>query len=63
MAKKETIKEEAKEPKAVVTLLDESKEYTIVGTGKRADIGKDVEFVVSGNIANILIAKGFAKIK
>tara|TARA_R110000772_G_scaffold125404_1_gene232111 strand:- start:1765 stop:1956 length:192 start_codon:yes stop_codon:yes gene_type:complete len=63
MAKKVEIKEVAKEPKAVISLLDESKEYTIVGTGKRADIGRDIEFTVSGNIANILIAKGFAKIK
>lgn len=63
MAKKVTVKEEVTEPKAVQSLLDESKEYTIVGTGKRADIGKDVEFVVGGQVANILISKGFAKIK
>ena len=63
MAKKITVKEVVTESKAVQSLLDESKEFTIVGTGKRADIGKGTEFVVSGNVANILIQKGFAIIK
>lgn len=63
MAKKETVKEEVTQPKVVKPTLDESKEYTIIGTGKKADIVKDVEYLVGGQVANILIAKGFAKAK
>ena len=63
MAKKETVEKQAEQPKAVKQLLDESKEYTIVGTGKRSDIVKDVEYLVGGQVASLLIERGFAKLK
>jgi hypothetical protein len=58
MAKSETVIK-----KVAIELLDESKEYTIVGTGKNPSIEKGVEYLVGGQTANILIGKGFASVK
>ena len=63
MAKKVTVEGQAVESKVIKSLLDESKEYTILGTGKRIDIIKDAEYLVGGQIENILIGKGFAVLK
>lgn len=57
-------KEQVSKPevKVEVPVLDHSKEYKVTGTGKRADIKPDAEYLVSGQVAEILIRKGFAKL-
>lgn len=66
MAKKikevEAIAEPAKVESAPAAKLDDKAIVVIIGEEK-GSLKKGVEYSVSGNIANALIAKGFAKLK
>lgn len=67
MAKKrEIVKEEVNEPiidKVIYEPLDEKKSYDVVLLPISKMVRVETEKKVSGNIANILIKKGFAKLK